>query len=88
MAPHQTPKTKKQTQNASTPRDAEDMGPTSTAGELQPALGAQPSEPYEKAQEDEREVLKAVFMDDYVESEAKGAWSVRSRSPVVVHPLI
>jgi translation initiation factor 2-alpha kinase 4 len=30
------------------------------------------------AQEDEREALKAIFMDDYEESEAKGAWSVSS----------
>jgi translation initiation factor 2-alpha kinase 4 len=40
---------------------------------------SQTSETYEKAQEDEREVLKAVFMDDYEESEAKGAWSVSYR---------
>jgi translation initiation factor 2-alpha kinase 4 len=40
---------------------------------------SQPSETYEKAQEDEREVLKAVFMDDYEESEATGAWSVSRR---------
>ncbi|KAF1947043.1 kinase-like protein [Clathrospora elynae] len=30
---------------------------------------------YEKAQEEERGVLKAIFMDDYEESEATGAWS-------------
>lgn len=39
-------------------------------------MAAPPAETYEKAQEDEREVLKAIFMDDYEESEATGAWSV------------
>ncbi|KNG45143.1 protein kinase [Stemphylium lycopersici] len=74
MAP-QTPKTKKQPQHASTPAAADDMDPATPTGEARPPLVAQPSETYEKAQEDEREVLKAVFMDDYEESEARGAWS-------------
>ncbi|KAI4663678.1 uncharacterized protein J4E78_004094 [Alternaria triticimaculans] len=74
MAPLRTPKNKKQTHNASTPGD-DDMGPTSPLGEPRPSLVTHTSETYEKAQEDEREVLKAVFMDDYEESEAKGAWS-------------
>jgi translation initiation factor 2-alpha kinase 4 len=45
---------------------------------MRPPLISQSSETYEAAQEDEREVLKAIFMDDYEESEAKGAWSVSS----------
>lgn len=40
-------------------------------------VASQPSDALAKAQEDEREVLKAIFMDDYEEIEAKGAWSVR-----------
>jgi len=79
MAPPQTPKNKKQTQNASTPHITDGMGPASPVGDMPPPLVSQPLETYEKAQEDEREVLKAVFMDDYEESEAKGAWSVRFR---------
>lgn len=54
-------------------------GPTSPLGESRPPMVSHTSETYEKAQEDEREVLKAVFMDDYEESEAKGAWSVSHR---------
>lgn len=64
------------------------MGPTSAVEEPRLPLGSQPSETYEKAQEDEREVLKAVFMDDYVESEAKGAWSVRARFLGLLRPLM
>jgi len=59
------------------------MDATSPLGEsppVRPPLFSQPSETYEKAQEDEREVLKAVFMDDFVESEARGAWSVSCSS--------
>lgn len=41
-----------------------------------PPMVSQPSDAYEKAQEDEREVLKAIFMEDFEEAEAKGAWSV------------
>jgi translation initiation factor 2-alpha kinase 4 len=40
---------------------------------------AQPSEALAQAQEDEREVLKAIFMGDYQEAEAKGSWGVRTR---------
>ncbi|EDU40480.1 serine/threonine-protein kinase gcn2 [Pyrenophora tritici-repentis Pt-1C-BFP] len=78
MAPHKTPKNKKHTPNACTPTGIDGMDATSPLGEsppVRPPLFSQPSETYEKAQEDEREVLKAVFMDDYVESEARGAWS-------------
>ncbi|KAH9872689.1 hypothetical protein J1614_005083 [Plenodomus biglobosus] len=77
MAPHKTPR-KKQQNNASTPTGNSGRGPTSPVEDSppeRPQLVSQPSETYEKAQEDEREVLKAVFMDDYEESEAKGAWS-------------
>lgn len=41
---------------------------------MRPSLLSQPSETYEAAQEDEREVLKAIFMEDYEESEPKQAW--------------
>lgn len=41
-----------------------------------PPLVSQPSDALEAAQEDEREVLKAIFMEDYEEVEATGAWSV------------
>lgn len=40
---------------------------------------AQPLDALAQAQEDEREVLKAIFMDDYQEVEAKGSWGVRIR---------
>ena len=64
------------------------MDATSPIGEARPPLVSQPSETYEKAQEDEREVLKAVFMDDYEESEARGAWSVSADlSPLTVDRL-
>lgn len=43
---------------------------------VRPSLVTQSTETYEEAQENEREVLQAVFMDDYEESEATGAWSV------------
>jgi translation initiation factor 2-alpha kinase 4 len=43
---------------------------------MRPPLASPPAESYDQAQEDEREVLKAIFMDDYEESEATGAWSV------------
>lgn len=49
----------------------------------QPALLPTPTEGYEgyaQVQEDELEVLKAIYMDDFEEVEAKGAWSVRSVS--------
>lgn len=46
----------------------------------QPPLLPTPTEGYEgytQIQEDELEVLKAIYMDDFEEVEAKGAWSVR-----------
>lgn len=42
----------------------------------EPALVSQPADVYARAQEDEREVLRAIFMEDFEEIEAKGAWSV------------
>jgi translation initiation factor 2-alpha kinase 4 len=83
MAPHKTPRKKSVQHDATTPTGNDGMGPTSPVGEslpLRPPIFSQPSETYEKAQEDEREVLKAVFMDDYEESEATGAWSVSGTS--------
>jgi translation initiation factor 2-alpha kinase 4 len=79
MAPHKTPKNKKQQQNVLTSKANGGSPTTSPVSEMvpdRPPLSSQPSETYEKAQEDEREVLKAIYMDDYEESEAKGAWSV------------
>jgi translation initiation factor 2-alpha kinase 4 len=79
MAPHKTPKNKKQQQNVLTGYANGGSPATSPIKEtlpVRPPMVSQPTETYEKAQEDEREVLKAVFMDDYEESEAKGAWSV------------
>lgn len=78
MAPHKTPKNKKQ-QNVLTSNANGGSPATSPVSEMvpdRPPMASQPSEIYEKAQEDEREVLRAIYMDDYEESEAKGAWSV------------
>jgi translation initiation factor 2-alpha kinase 4 len=80
MAPHKTNDNHHQ-HNASTSDASDTMAATSPVGEslpVRPPIVSQLSETYEKAQEDEREVLKAVFMDDYEESEATGAWSVSS----------
>ncbi|KAF2868375.1 kinase-like protein [Massariosphaeria phaeospora] len=77
MAPPKTPRNKKGP-NVSTQQSTAPAMAKSPPGEGQPRrppLVSQPSEAYEKAQEDEREVLKAIFMEDYEESEAKGAWS-------------
>jgi translation initiation factor 2-alpha kinase 4 len=87
MAPLRTPKNKKQTHDASMPMRDDGMGPTSPFGDSRPPLLSQTSETYEKAQEDEREVLKAVFMDDFVESEAKGAWSVSADISLLLRTL-
>ena len=80
MAPHKTPRIKKQ-QNVFSPNGANGAGPKSPTKEMppmRPSLVSQPSETYEAAQEDEREVLKAVFMEDYEESEPKKAWGKSS----------
>lgn len=78
MAPHKTPRKKKNQQNALTPKDHDGVDPFHAVEDVLPMRSSsdvQHAETYEKAQEDEREVLKAIFMDDYVESEATGAWS-------------
>ena len=80
MAPQKTPRNKK-LQNVFSPNGTNGAGPKSPAKEappLRPSLVSQPSETYEAAQEDEREVLKAVFMEDYEESEPKKAWGKSS----------
>ena len=79
MAPHRTPRNKSKQQNVLTSKTnggSPATSPVTEALPIQPRMDSQPSETYEKAQEDEREVLKAIFMDDYEESEATGAWSV------------
>ncbi|KAJ4989431.1 hypothetical protein SVAN01_05156 [Stagonosporopsis vannaccii] len=76
MAPHKTPRNKKQ-QNVFSPNGTHGAGPKSPTQEplpVRPSLVSQSSETYEAAQEDEREVLKAIFMEDYEESEPKKAW--------------
>ncbi|OSS45401.1 hypothetical protein B5807_10427 [Epicoccum nigrum] len=80
MAPHKTPRNKKQ-QNVFSPNGTNGASPKSPTKEtppMRPSLVSQPSETYEAAQEDEREVLKAVFMEDYEESEPKKAWGKSS----------
>jgi translation initiation factor 2-alpha kinase 4 len=79
MAPPKTPR-KKNIPNASTPQSLDFAMGNPSANEDQPGrspMAAQPADTYAKAQEDEREVLKAIFMEDLEEVEAKGAWSVR-----------
>ncbi|KAF2678985.1 kinase-like protein [Lentithecium fluviatile CBS 122367] len=76
MAPPKTPRNRKQS-DVYTPQS---MAPATgkPAKENQPGgvpVASQPSDALAKVQEDEREVLKAIFMDDYEEVEAKGAWS-------------
>jgi translation initiation factor 2-alpha kinase 4 len=76
MAPHKTPRNKKQ-QNVFSPIGNNGAGPKSPTQDslpMRPSLVSQPSETYEAAQEDEREVLKAIFMEDYEETEPKQAW--------------
>jgi translation initiation factor 2-alpha kinase 4 len=82
MAPHKTPRNKKQ-QNVLTSYKNGASPATSPTKEMLPVrfpTVSQPTETYEKAQEDEREVLKAIFMEDYEELEATGAWSVSMTS--------
>lgn len=80
MAPKQTPARKKNAPNGSTPQSTPAAMGKPAAKENQPGgppLVSPPTEGYAKAQEDELEVLKAIYMDDFEEVEAKGAWSVR-----------
>ena len=90
MAPHKTPKIKKQQQHAFTSPNGSSpaTSPIHESLPVRPSMVSQPSETYEKAQEDEREVLKAIFMDDYEESEATGAWSVSDLRLVITFSLI
>ncbi|KAF2715270.1 kinase-like protein [Pleomassaria siparia CBS 279.74] len=77
MAPPKTPR-QKNTTNASTPQStglAMGKTPTDENQPGRPPLLSQPANVYAKAQEDEREVLKAVFMEDFEQVEATGAWS-------------
>ena len=74
---------RKKQPNGSTPKaNSVTMGkaPSPKASELEkperPPLVTQPTDGYAESQEEEREVLKAIYMDDYEEVEAKGAWSV------------
>jgi translation initiation factor 2-alpha kinase 4 len=79
MAPPKTPKNQKQPQHLFSGLGNGALPATSPIKETLPVrspMATPPTDTYEKAQEDEREVLKAIFMDDYAESEAKGAWSV------------
>jgi len=78
MAPPKAAR-KKNIQNGSAPQDLEfAMGAPSIKEDHpgEPALVSQPADVYARAQEDEREVLRAIFMEDFEEIEAKGAWSV------------
>ncbi|KAF2999347.1 hypothetical protein E8E13_005709 [Curvularia kusanoi] len=80
MAPHKTLRNKKQ-HNVFSPNGtngADPKSPTKETPPMRPALVSQSSETYEAAQEDEREVLKAIFMEDYEESEPKKAWGKSS----------
>jgi translation initiation factor 2-alpha kinase 4 len=85
MAPHKTPKNKKPQQHAFASHNGglPATSPTRESLPVRPSMVSQSTETYEEAQENEREVLKAVFMDDYEESEATGAWSVSCRHSVL-----
>lgn len=63
------------------------MAPTPGRPAQDPA-SAQPSEALAQIQDDEREVLKAIYMDDYEEVEAKGSWGVRNSSIAAASPVI
>ena len=75
MAPPKTPRN--QTQFNSDVPTPYGMSPTPGRPAQDGAI-VQPSEALAQIQEDEREVLKAIFMDDYEETEAKGSWGVRA----------
>jgi hypothetical protein len=51
-------------------------------------MASQPPEALARVQEDEREVLKAIYMEDYEETEAKGAWSVRTSLSCMLLPCL
>ncbi|KAF2263828.1 kinase-like protein [Lojkania enalia] len=77
MAPAKTPR-KKNHPNVSTRQNVPSSFGTLPAQEsplAHPPLSLLPVDTYAEAQEDEREALKAIFMEDFEEVEAKGAWS-------------
>jgi translation initiation factor 2-alpha kinase 4 len=76
MAPPKTPARKKNVNHNSTPQSTHAAMGKPAAQNGRPALVSMPTEAYAQAQEDELEVLKAIYMDDFKEVEAKGAWSV------------
>ena len=69
MAPHRTPRNKKQLHAITPTQSPHDVfvptTPSKEALSMRPPLASPPAESYDQAQEDEREVLKAT-----------GAWSV------------
>ncbi|KAF1964275.1 kinase-like protein [Bimuria novae-zelandiae CBS 107.79] len=68
MAPPKTPRSKSQS-------DVYPHSMAPTPGRFAQEIAAtQPSEALAQVQEDEREVLRAIYMDDYEEVEAKGSW--------------
>ncbi|KAF2652136.1 kinase-like protein [Lophiostoma macrostomum CBS 122681] len=72
MAPPKTPRKPNQLPNVSTPQSI-----TSAMGKLSAKenQSGRPTDGNAQAQEDELEVLKAIYMEDFAETEAKGAWS-------------
>lgn len=78
MAPQKTHRNKKHQQHvaASSNGDSPVTSPIQESLPSRPALTTTSTETYEEAQENERQALQAIFMDDYEESEATGAWSV------------
>jgi len=77
MAPPKTPRNKKKSDANTSQPVAPNMGGDAKGSHPEGSSRApQLPEALAKVQEDEREVLKAIFMDDYEEVEAKGAWSV------------
>jgi len=78
MAPPKTPRNRKHSDGLPLQTNAPGTGKAPQDSEnRRPPMASQPSDALARVQEDEREVLKAIFMDDYEEVEAKGAWSVR-----------
>lgn len=89
MAP-KTPAARKKNVSASTPHGTLAAAGKNAAAEHQtvrPSLVSIPTDGYAKAQEDELEVLKAIYMEDFEEVEAKGAWSVRDSMLLTIIPV-
>jgi translation initiation factor 2-alpha kinase 4 len=85
MAPYKITKNKKQQQNVLSSHSNGRSPATSPIAETLPNRPAVAAQAADAAQEDEREALKAIFMDDYEESEATGAWSVSSGQIAFCH---